>query len=422
MQINIKQENTEKKALKHNTIALMIIQILNYVLPFITLPYVARIFRVEDYGVILFAQLLTDYFLRLVMFGFDFSAVRQIAIHSNNKKVINQIFNSVLSVQIIFLIFGFLLLNVFIFCIPKITQYWLIYYFTYLSLVGAVFTFNWFYQGIARMKFITILNIITRTISLILIFNCIKKSDDYIWYPLINSLAMLSAGFISIFFVKKYFNIEFYIPKIKSILGTLKYSSQFFLTKVCIALYRSTNAFVLGFVVTSSAVAYYVAADRIFWAVFSLYYTFVSALFPYMSKNKDIIFFKKMLKYLIILSIGASAFLLIASKYLILIFYSSKYLVSIKILQIFSISFAFYIFVDTLGFPLLGTFGYVKETNQGYIWGGIYNVLGLIILYLVNHFTIYSVAVLVSSTYLIMFLHRLYYVLKYKLLIKEELY
>lgn len=30
----------DKKALKHNTIALMIIQVLNYVLPFVTLPYV----------------------------------------------------------------------------------------------------------------------------------------------------------------------------------------------------------------------------------------------------------------------------------------------------------------------------------------------------------------------------------------------
>ena len=412
---------SDKKALKHNTIALMIIQILNYVLPFITLPYVARIFRVEDYGVVFFAQVLMDYFCRLIMFGFDFSAVRQIAIHSNNKKGVNQIFNSVLSVQIILIIIGFIILNLIIFCIPKFTQHWIIYYFTYLGLVGTVFTFNWFYQGIARMKFITILNIITRFISLILIFTCIKKADDYIWYPLINSSAMIIAGLISVIFVRKYFNIKFYVPKIKSIWSSLKYSSQFFLTKVAIALYRSTNAFILGLVVTSTAVAYYVAADKIFWAVLSLYLTFFNALFPYMSKNKDIVFFKKMLKYLILLSIGASIFLLVTSKWLILIFYSDKYLESVKILQIFAISFAFYVFIDTFGFPLLGAFGYVKETNQGYIFGGIYNLLGLFVLYISDNISILSVAILVSSTYLMMFLHRLYYVHKYKLLLKEEL-
>ena len=412
--------NSDKKALKHNTIALMIIQILNYVLPFITLPYVARIFRVADYGVVFFAQVLMDYFYRLIMFGFDFSGVRQIAVHSDNHKGINHIFNSVISVQIIFLIIGFIILNCIVLFIPKFTKDWLIYNFTYLGLIGYIFTFNWFYQGIARMKFITILSIITRTISLILIFTIIRKADDYIWYPLLNSSALIIAGIVSIIFVKKYFNIRFYIPKWKSIWNSAKYSSQFFLTKVAIALYRQTNAFVLGLAVTSTAVAYYVSADKIYWAVFALYYTFIQALFPYMSKNKDMVFFKKMLKYLIILTIGASLFLLFASKFIILIFYSAKYLQAVKILQIFSLSFAFYVFMDIFGFPLLGAFGYVKETNQGYIIGGIYNIIGLLVLYLCNFINIYSVAILVSSTYFIMFLHRIYYVSKYKLFSSKE--
>lgn len=413
-------DKADKKSLKHNTIYLMVIQVLNYVLPFITLPYVARIFRVKDYGVVFFAQVLMDYFLRLILFGFEFSAVRQIAIHSNNKKGINHIFNSALSIQVFFLFVGFIILSLIVFSIPKFTKDWLVYYFTYLGLVGFVLNFNWFYQGVAKMKFITILNVITRFLSLVLIFTCIRKPDDYILYPLLNSSAMIIAGIISVIFVKKYFNIKFYIPKLKTLWNTTKYSSQFFMTKVAIALYRSTNAFVLGLVVTSTAVAYYVAADKIFWAVFALYYTFVQALFPYMSKNKDMVFFTKMLKYLIILTIGASIFLFLASKFIILLFYSAKYLYAIKILKIFSISFAFCIFVDTLGFPLLGAFGYVKETNNGYIFGGIYNLLGLLILYLLNSINIYSVAILVSSTYFVMFLHRVYYIHKYKLLTCKE--
>ena len=414
------QNKSDKKVLKHNTIALMIIQVLNYVLPFITLPYVARIFRVADYGVVFFAQVLMDYFWRFIMFGFDLSAVRQIAIHSNNKKEVNHIFNSVFLVQIIFLVIGFIILSLIVFCIPKFTKDWVIYYFTYLGLVGTVFTFNWFYQGIARMKFITILNIITRVISLILIFTVIKKADDYILYPLLNSSAMIVAGIISIIFVKKYFNIKFYIPKLKTIWETTKYSSQFFMTKVAISLYRGTNAFILGLVATSTAVAYYTAADKIFWAAIALYSTFINALFPYMSKNKDIVFFKKMFKYLIVLAIGASLFLLFASKYIILVFYSAKYLNAVRILQIFSLSFACYVFVDTLGFPLLGAFGYVKETNNGFYLGGIYNLVGLFILYMLNQINITNVAILVSSTYLIMFLHRIYYIHKYKLLINKE--
>ena len=412
---NLKNNISEKKALKHNTIALMVIQVLNYVLPFITMPYVARIFDVEKFGLIFFAQVIMDYMYRFVMFGYDLSATREIAINSNNHKSVTKIFNSVIFSQLIFLITSFIILSLLILLIPNWRKDYLVYYLTNLSLLGSVLCVNWFYQGMARMKFITILNIISRMVSVMLIFLLIKKPEDYILYPLFNSLSMIFAGIISIIFVRNVFKIRMYLPKLQEIANSIKYSSQFFLTKVAIALYRSTNAFVLGLVVTTTAVAYYVAADKIFWAVFNLYNTFILALFPYMSKNKDIKLFKKLIKYLILLTIGASIILLIASKYIILIFYSDKYLEAVRILQIFSLSFGFVILTDTFGFPLLGAYGHVKETNAGYIIGGIYNVIGLIILYLSNCVNIYSVAILVSSTYLIMFLHRIYYINKYKL-------
>lgn len=415
MQKDSKAKKGDKKALAHNTVALMIIQVLNYVIPFITLPYVSRIFEVDKFGVIFFAQALMDYFMRFVMFGFELSGVRTIAINRDDKNEVNKVFNSVLSVQIVFLAISFIALVLIIIFIPRFRQDGIIYFFTFLSLIGQVLLFTWFYQGMEKMKFITILNVIARIISLILIFTCIKKPDDYVLYPLFNSSALIFAGIISVIFIKKYFNVQFFIPKIKDSWYALKYSSGFFVARISMALYRQTNAFVLGLVTTTTIVAYFVSADRIFCAAMALCITFVNALFPYMSKNKDILFFKKMIKYLIMFSILASIFLLIISKLLIIIFYSEKYLEAVNILRIFIVSFTFFIFVDVLGFPLLGAFGYVKETNMGNILGGIYNAIGLLILYSLHSINLYSVAILASSTYFIMFLHRIYYIKKYNL-------
>lgn len=409
------KKNGDKKTLAHNTIALMIIQVLNYVIPFITIPYVSRIFEVEKFGVIFFAQALMDYFMRFVMFGFELSGVRTIAIKRDNPNEVNKVFNSVLSIQILFLAISFILLSLIIIFFPRFRQDSIIYFFTFLSLIGQVLLFTWFYQGMEKMKFITTLNVITRIISLILIFSCIRKPEDYILYPLFNSFALIIAGIISIIFIKKYFSVEFFIPKLKDSWDVLKYSSGFFVARIAMALYRQTNVFVLGLVTTTTIVAYFVSADRIFCAAMALCITFVNALFPYMSKNKDILFYKKMIKYLLVFSILASVFLLLISKLLIFIFYSEKYLDAVNILRIFIVSFTFFIFVDVLGFPLLGAFGYVKETNMGNILGGIYNALGLLILYYLNSINLYSVAIIASSTYLVMFLHRIYYINKYKL-------
>ena len=50
----------DKKNLFKNTIALVIIQVLNYVLPFITLPYLSRVLDVDKLGLVFFAQVLMD--------------------------------------------------------------------------------------------------------------------------------------------------------------------------------------------------------------------------------------------------------------------------------------------------------------------------------------------------------------------------
>ena len=412
--------NKEKKNIFVNTVALAIIQILNYILPFITLPYLSRILDVDKLGLVFFAQVFMDYFYRFAMFGFDFSGVRSIAINRDNKEKTILIFNSIFSSQILFLIISFIILSLLIIIIPKFRVDAIVYYFTFLSVVGNVLIFTWFYQGMEIMKFITILNIITKTVGLLLIFGFVKNNHDYYLVPLFNSLGAVIAGIVSLIFIKRVFQIKFFIPKKEKIINTIKYSCQFFLTKVAIALYRQTNAFVLGLVVSTTAVAYYTSADKIFWAIFALYSTFINALFPYMSKNKDIIFFKKILKYLIIIAVGFSLFLLITSKYLIILLFTEKMSPAINILKIFALSLCFYPFVDLLGYPLLGAFGYVKETNNGYIIGGIYNLIGLIILYLLNNITIYSIAFLISSTYIIMFLHRVYYVRKYNILLIDK--
>ena len=410
--------NSDKKNLVTNTVSLTIIQILNYILPFITLPYLSRVLDVDKLGLVFFAQVFMDYFFRLSMFGFDLSGVRSIAINRDDKEKTIHIFNSILTTQCLFLILSFIILSILIFFIPKFRTDAIIYYFTFLSVIGNVIVFTWFYQGMERMKFITILSIITKIIGLLLIFSFVNNTNDYYLVPLFFSLGSLISGIISIIFIKKVFKIKFFIPKKEEIIETIKYSSQFFFTKVAISLYRQTNAFVLGLVVSTTAVAYYTSADKIFWAIFALYSTFINALFPYMSKNKDIVFFKKILKYLIIIAIAFTLFLLITSKYLILIFFSEKMLPGVNILRIFALSLSFYPFVDVLGYPLLGAFGYIKETNNGYILGGIYNLIGLICLYLLNNITIYTVAILVSSTYIIMFMHRVYYIKKYRLLDK----
>ncbi|MCD7780238.1 MAG: oligosaccharide flippase family protein [Candidatus Gastranaerophilales bacterium] len=412
----IKKISSDKKALFHNFTAMGIIQLLNYVLPFITLPYLSRVLSIDKFGLIFFAQAIMDYFVRFTDYGFNQSAVRELAQKRDNQIEIQKIFCSVFSAKCFLLLISFIVLSTFIFLFDKFRNDWLLYYFTFLSVVGNVCLSAWFFQGMERMKFITLFNVITRIISLICIFTFVKQPSNYILVPLFNSLGILVASVFALITVKTRFNVSFISPTMKEIIEKLKNSSEYFLSSISIGLYQSSNAFVLGLCTTTTMVAYYVSAQKFYLAIYFMYYPFYNAFFPYMTKNKDIKFFRKVFKTLVCFSLVLTIFIFVFSKYIITIFYGQQMIEAYKCLRIFAFIIPFHILADIMSFPLLGAFGYTKETNQCWVIGGIFHILGIFALYLINHINIYTISSLFTITYFFMFLHRVYYVWKFRLL------
>ena len=72
-----------KKGLLKNVFSLSVVQIANYVFPFITVPIVSRIIGPDKFGVLSFASSFVTYFTLLINLGFDLSATRAIAANRN---------------------------------------------------------------------------------------------------------------------------------------------------------------------------------------------------------------------------------------------------------------------------------------------------------------------------------------------------
>ncbi|MBO7635291.1 MAG: oligosaccharide flippase family protein, partial [Paludibacteraceae bacterium] len=63
-----------------NMASLSLLQIANYLIPIIVIPFIVRSLGVETVGKVSYAQNIIQYFTILITFGFDYSATRQIAI------------------------------------------------------------------------------------------------------------------------------------------------------------------------------------------------------------------------------------------------------------------------------------------------------------------------------------------------------
>lgn len=408
--------SSDKKRLFNNFLSLSGLQIFTYILPLITLPYLIRTLGIETYGLIVFSQAFIMFFQVFVDYGFNLSATREIAINRNNRKIITEIYSCVMIIKTILVIFSFLVLILVVFFVDKFSGNSELYLFTFLMVLGQAFFPVWYFQGMERMQYITIINIIFRISFAISIFLFVKSENDYLLVPILNGLGVCFGSLYSLWLIKFKFNETLIIPKWSEIYNRFKDSSQFFLSRVAVSLYTTANAFVLGLTVSNTMVGYYSIAEKLYQAIQTLYGPITQALYPYVAKERNVKLYKKILGLVVIFNIlGVIFAYFIGEKVFNILFTQEISLETIEIFNIFLIANLMAVPSVMIGYPFLAALGYAKFTNLSVLMTAFYHLLGIIIIVLFYQVTIYNVAILFVTTAMLEFVIRVYGVKKYKL-------
>lgn len=292
-------KNEDYKRIMGNILSLFSLQGLTYLLPLITFPYLTRVLGPEKYGLIAFATAFIAYFQILTDYGFNLSATREISIHRNDKDQLSKIFSSVISAKFLLMIASFCLMSLVIFSFDKFRTDWTLYYFTFGLVIGNFLLSSWFFQGMEKLRYISLLNIGTSIIFTVSIFIFIRGSADFIYVPLINSIGAIIIGIIAMKIILRDFEIKFIMPSKKDIKTQLENGWHIFISTVSISFYTTSNVFILGIFASNAIVGYYSAAERIIYMAIGLLGPISQSLYPYISsiavksKEETISFIKK---------------------------------------------------------------------------------------------------------------------------------
>lgn len=283
--IGLRLQDNDIKKLLNNFGFLVLLSFANFVLPFLSFPYLVKTIGVEKFGLLAFSISIISYFVMLTDFSFNLSATREIALNIGNKKKIEEIVSSVYVIKIILMLLSFIVLSILLLVIPKLNEYWFIHLFTFGTVIGQLLFPMWFFQGIEKMRTISILNIISKGLFTICIFVFIKKPEDFYLVPIFSSMGLIIIGVISVIILYKNYKIRFYIPSKDVIFYYLKDGRHLFLSNISITLYTSTITSLLGFFSNNMIVGYYSVAERIISALRGMIAPISQTLFPYLNKK-----------------------------------------------------------------------------------------------------------------------------------------
>ena len=378
--IKNKFKSEDNKRLLSNFISLSILQGANYILPLITLPYLVRVLGVANYGLLAFATAMIAYFNIITDYGFNLTATREISIHREDKAKVIEIFSSVMTIKFILMIVSFIVMTIIVFSFEKFSQNWNIYFLTFGIVLGQVLFPVWFFQGMERMKYITYLNILAKSIFTVAIFVFVQNKEDFWIVPLLTSIGFIVAGIWSLLIINSTFKIKFKFQKKEIIFYYLYEGWYIFISGIFTLAYTLSIPFILGLLTNNTILGYYSISEKIIKSISSLYIPLNQAVYPYI--NKLIQTSEKKAKKFILRLLGTSGVTMLILS--IIIYLSSKYIIyfitgkiliqAIIVLKILSI-FPFIITIARIfSFNYIISFGYKKELSTIYLLSALVSI------------------------------------------------
>ena len=377
---------SSRQRLIENIGSLYVLQGVNYILPVVLLPYLVRVLGTEQIGLIAIAQALMQCFVVLTDYGFNLTASRDIAMYKEDSLRVSEIFSTVMFIKLSLMLLSFLLLIVMIFSISRFRADWPVYLVSFLSVAGAVLLPVWFFQGLEKMKYITIVNVAGGLISTIAIFALVRDASDVLLAAGLRAGGVLLAGLLGLYVAWHIAPVRLTLPSPQGVIATLRGGWNVFVSQLSQTLLGTSMVPFLGLFYGNLIVGYFAIAQKLVLAAIGLSIPISNAIYPRVSalfaESQDlaIAFLRKALFFggLLFLTAGLCLFLgadiavrLVTGEA------NSSISVLVKIMAVLPLT----VFVDNVyGTQILLPLGMEKQFMKAIVASGLFAVVSALLL------------------------------------------
>ncbi len=314
-----------KKRILHNFISLSLVQGLSIVFPLISFPYLLRVLGVEGFGVFTLIQTLIMYFDMLVSFGFGLTGTQHIARNLNNPARTKSIIAAVYTIKLLLFLSSLVLFVGGCLFIPYLRENFAYILLSSMYLLGNILFPDWYFQGIQKMRNITVVAFVSKFIGLMLIIFLVKKPTDIAYAILALSAGNFVAGLLGFFILSRTISLQWQVPDKRFTLSLFKESAYVFTSIILAPLYSSVNLFILRAFTNPLMVGYYAVAEKIFSAIVMLTNIANRTFYPHLSQlyTSSVVTYRKQVKTIVLLFLTAFSVLAIAQ------FFGASYIVQL---------------------------------------------------------------------------------------------
>jgi polysaccharide transporter, PST family len=327
-----------------NAASVMAVQAGSYILPLINIPYLLRVIGPEHYGLIAFSQAVMAYFVTLNDYGFSLSATRELALRRDDPVLRSELYSTVMAVKCSLCLLSFLILCALVYFVPRFHNNGSVFFASFGIVVGTMMFPQWYFQGIEKMYWISMVNLMANLIFTAGIYLLVRHSSDYLIAAILQACGKVLTGILGLIILFSTEHVKLCVPTLAQVRHRIADGWHLFMSTAAATLYTSSNAVVLGFVCGMTEVGYFSAAYKIFAAGQMLVSPMCQAVYPHVcslahrSRELAVLYLRKTLVVIGGITFVGGLIVLLMAPLIVRVAMGAKYTASVPVMEFMALT------------------------------------------------------------------------------------
>lgn len=264
------------KSLK-NLVVYGIGQAFNLITPLLVIPYIVSICGEEGYGKISVGMALSFFLIVFVDYGSDIVGVKEVAVYREDRDKLEQLFVTTYVAKTVLLLAVIFAASVVFYFVPYFSTEKTLFFLSLPILLGQLINPTWFLQGVENFKWITILNVISKTIYLVGVFMFIKNGSDYVYNNLVWGIGMIVAHAIAFGYLLQTYSFSFRTINRAAVLALIRGNFSMFSSQIFVSMQMYAPVVLISFFGNNTMAGQFKIVDQ----VIVIFKTYILLFFNY---------------------------------------------------------------------------------------------------------------------------------------------
>lgn len=263
---------------------------INILSPLLIMPFVIANCGQDNFGKIGVGFSLALILNGVIDYGSYINGVKEISINRNNSILLEEKFKAIYFSKFILLLIVLFIFSFLFVVVPFFANEKTLLFYSLLIVVGQFINPAWFFQGIENFKWISIVNVISKGIYIVLVVLLIRNKNEYIYVNLFLGIGAIIGNLIGVLWLVKTYSFSIKNFKIQPAVAILKEEFSFSLSQIFLSLYQFFPIILISYIGGNYMAGQYRVIDQIlllFKTYLNMFFYFVYANICYeLDKNK----------------------------------------------------------------------------------------------------------------------------------------